>query len=94
MKKLVLILAIALPLFAQEPQRAPEPTPEQLRQLATVMRTQRDQLSQQLLDMQAQVQVLAAEVESLKKQLAEANAKNSPPFPKGTITEPKPQTKS
>jgi capsule polysaccharide export protein KpsE/RkpR len=80
MKKLLavlfLALAAALTLPAQSaPTAAPAPTVEQLKSFVTVMRQQRDANAQAAQDAQAQIQLLSAEVESLKKQLADAQTK-------------------
>lgn len=66
-----LILAVSVTAFAQ--QTAPqEPSPEQLKQLVNVLRSQRDATTQQLQDLQVQLQLLSKENEDLKKQLADA----------------------
>lgn len=77
MKKLILLVCLlALPLHAQTAAPA-EPSPEQIKQLATVMRSQRDQLSQQLLDTQSQLQMVAQELEKVKRELADLQKKSS-----------------
>lgn len=77
MKKLIPILILAaLPLAAQ--QATAEPTAEQLKALVTVLRQQRDAATQSAQDAQAQLALVAAELEAAKKQLAEAKAKAAP----------------
>lgn len=76
MKKLATLIAIitAIPLAAQ--QAAPqEPTPEQLKALVNVLRQQRDNATQAAQDAQVQLQLVNAELEAAKKQLAEAKSK-------------------
>lgn len=74
MCKLIIILCLlALPIFAQQP--APEVTPEQYKQGLQVIIAQRNALSTNLLDIQAQLQIVAQENEALKKELAELKAK-------------------
>ena len=88
---LIAILALA-PIFGQ--QATPEPTAEQMKQLATIIRSQRDALSQQLLDMQSQLQLANAENESLKKQLVDLQKKIEDAKPKPvTPSESKPAPK-
>lgn len=77
MKKLIPILLLAaLPLAAQ--QAPAEPTPEQLKALVTVLRQQRDAATQSAQDAQAQLSLVAAELEAAKKQLAAQQAKAVP----------------
>jgi len=84
MKKLILVLAlVAAPLFA-EPEKpaapaadtAPAPSPSaEYQKAASILIAQRNAVATQLLDTQAQLQLALGEIESLKKQLADAQAK-------------------
>lgn len=100
MKTRILILLAAFSIasiFAQPP--APEPTLEQMKQLATIVRQQRDALSQQLLDIQSQLQIATAENETLKKKVSELQTKLDEAKPKpatvnaATTSESKPTPK-
>lgn len=73
-----LILAVSVTAFAQ-PTAPQEPSPEQLKQLVNVLRAQRDTTTQQLQDLQVQLQLLSKENEDLKKQLAEATKPKAEP---------------
>ena len=79
MKKIPLFFLLAGALLAQP---APEPTLDQIKQLATIMRQQRDSLSQQLLDTQSQLQLVAQENEKLKKEVADLTTKVAELTPK------------
>lgn len=73
-----LILAVSVTAFAQ-PATPQEPSPEQLKQLVNVLRAQRDSTTQQLQDLQVQLQLLSKENEDLKKQLADATKPKAEP---------------
>lgn len=73
-----LILAVSVTAFAQ-PAAPQEPSPEQLKQLVNVLRAQRDSTTQQLQDLQVQLQLLSKENEDLKKQLADATKPKAEP---------------
>lgn len=70
-----MVVSLALGIATMGAQPAPEATPEQVKQIATIMRSQRDALSQQLLDTQSQLQLVAAELDAAKKELATLKAK-------------------
>jgi peptidoglycan hydrolase CwlO-like protein len=71
---LALVCSLA---FASDPapQAQPDASPEQLKALLATIRQQRDATTQLAQDLQAQVQILSAELTSAQKQLAEAKAK-------------------
>lgn len=89
MKKIAIILAIAASSAFAQPAQQPAPTVEQLQQVVTVLRQQRDQAMQQAQDIAAQLQILSSEHEKLKKQLEEVTkpvAEKKPSvFPEATI---------
>lgn len=70
LRSLLLLSILAVSAFAQTPQAQPEPTPEQLKAWVTVLRQQRDANAALAQDLQAQIQILAAELEAARKQLA------------------------
>lgn len=87
MKKTLALLALAATAFAQTPPPSPEAQLESFKKVTPVLVEQRNLLSAQLLDVQAQLVLLAREIEDLKKQLADAKAKQAAP-------ESKPETKN
>ncbi len=74
-RSLALLTILAVSALAQTPQAQPEPTPEQLKAWVQVLRQQRDANAALAQDLQAQIQILAAELEAARKQLAAAAAK-------------------
>ena len=91
MKKLILaILLAASPLLAQVEQ--PKPTVEDYAKAVPLIVAQRNQLSTALLDAQAQLGLASQEIEALKKQVADLQAKLTPPVPTKT-PEPQPAKK-
>lgn len=93
MKKILAILAIACAAVAADVARV-DASADAAAKLAeyekacAIIVQQRNALSAQLLDMQAQAQLLAAEVETLRKQLAETQAKLA------SASKPKPDAQS
>ena len=82
MKKITaLLFALALPLAAQTSPPSSQTPADNSAALATILRQQRDFNAQALQDVQAQLALLAAENESLKKQLADLVAKSPPESP-------------
>lgn len=78
MKKLAFFLLFSVIIascFAQE--QPAKPTAEQYEKAIPIILAQRNQLSTAVLDAQTQLQLLAAENEALKKQVAELSAKLS-----------------
>ena len=93
MRNLIAILALASPLFAQVEKPAAAaapversapagPTVVELQKATVILAQQRNALSVQFLDLQAQLQYALAELGDARKQLAEAQAKLAAAAPK------------
>ena len=88
----LLFAAFALGLASAQVESVPKPTVEQYEKALPLIVQQRNQLSAALLDTQAQLGLAAQEIDALKKQVAELQAKLAPPAPTKT-PEPQPAKK-
>jgi septal ring factor EnvC (AmiA/AmiB activator) len=67
---LAFVVAVGATVALAQTPANPEPTPEQLKAWVQVLRQQRDANAALAQDLQAQIQILTAELEAARKQLA------------------------